>query len=745
MTKHVDFHPRARQRGMATILIVLLAGLSITATTLGVMYTVRSTQDQQMATHASTEAESLAWTGVELLRLYLTKADLDQVEALTLNSNLISGDIGNRISAARVATTANESNVPTGSPERNFAFEVTGKTDLASSTLRVVYSVTGSNGNSTTPSPGVGFDGTMNIYDNLALSGGLTFLGGSNVSLNVEGSVNIGGGVKGVNVMRATGDITVSGGTERIQELFSNGNITLTGGATATLVSALGDITASSGGSQGVLNSNRNITISNGTVEAANSLGNIIVSSGSNQGALTAKGTINISNGGKTATANAAGDVTVTGGSVGIIRTEGNVTSSRDVDQIHANGSVVSGGSNSGIIRAIGNATLNGSGSRDVEVKGSVFVNSGSLSRVRAEKNLTFNGWGSATGIIGGTLSKAEQWNNNVNVTIQPGLAVTLTPVQIALMTPLQPFSLTRPTVDARPLESAANYVFKYVGGKEQITVKNVNGLADGNYRLGKIKKAYTDNWGYLCKETDSSGFCIPECSPITNGNCQGTGIEALKLFCHGQSLQNKCMSYNQGTQTWTLEGSQNNQVIAPGVLWFEGNLTLGDGLYRGTMLATGNINAASGSVSTYATNHAGYANNCQNSLYGTLYPTNYCQNGAFLSNPVGNIALLAGSYNGTEYQGGNISVGSSTRIFGDVIAGNQISGGGGATVQGYITAAGLGSSTSNSLSAGLTIDLRNLPASYTPGEIPDMGGDSGNNGGQGEDNIVKLLWIRPV
>lgn len=748
MTRPTPLDNYARQRGMATILIVLLAGMAITATTFGVMHTVRSSQGQQMASHASAEAESLAWAGVELVHLYLIKADLDQIEALPMNENIIGGAVANKITATPKALTSAENNVPSGSATRNFAFEITGKTNLASSTLRIVYNVTGGNGGNTVPpTPTPGFNGAMNIYDNLNLNGGLTFKGGNNVSLSIEGTANIGGGVKGVSVLRATGDITLSGGVEELQQLVSNGSITLSGGTSAKLVSAIGNISITSGGEQGVLNSNSNITISNNgnKVGTANALGNIDAQ-GTN-GTLTAAGTTKVSNG-NTTTVNSVGSVTVTGGRVGTINTQGNVEANNNganLSIINANGSVNAYVGQSSTISAIGDVTLSGSGTSNVRTKGSTLVNSGSLSQLSGQGNLTFNNWGSAQGVVGGTVTKAEQWNTNVNVTRQPGLTVDIPPLQIAIMPPLQPFSLTRPTVDARTLENAANYVFKYVGGKEQITVKNVNGLPDGNYRLGKIQKAYGNNWGYLCKDTNAEGFCIPECNPIAGGNCTGQGIGALQLFCHGQSLSNKCLSYDQGTKTWAFNGSQNNQVIAPGIIWLEGNLTLANGLYRNTLLATGSINAASGSVTTHATNHAGYAQNCQNSLYGSLYPSNLCIGDQLQTNPVGNIALLAGSYNGTEYQGGNISVGSSTKAFGDIIAGNQIEGGGGGAIQGYITAAGLGTSTNNNLSAGLVIDLTNLPSSYTPGETPDMGGDTGGGDQANTDNTVKRLWVRPI
>jgi ABC-type lipoprotein release transport system permease subunit len=41
----------SQQRGMATILIIMLMGLALTVTALGVMYSVRTSQEQQVHTN----------------------------------------------------------------------------------------------------------------------------------------------------------------------------------------------------------------------------------------------------------------------------------------------------------------------------------------------------------------------------------------------------------------------------------------------------------------------------------------------------------------------------------------------------------------------------------------------------------------------------------------------------------------------------------------------------------------------
>ncbi len=91
------------------------------------------------------------------------------------------------------------------------------------------------------------------------------------------------------------------------------------------------------------------------------------------------------------------------------------------------------------------------------------------------------------------------------------------------------------------------------------------------------------------------------------------------------------------------------------------------------------------------------------------------------------------------------INLGASTEIFGSVIAGDTLLTGGSSTVHGYVTAAGLGNSTSNDWTGSLTIDLTNLPASYDPGGVPDMGNCTSNCDGSSGSTAAsaELLWSR--
>jgi predicted kinase len=58
----------ARQRGAATVLMALLVGLAVMASTYAVVQYVRTSQDQSLTVHAQTQAQMNAWTAAEPCR-----------------------------------------------------------------------------------------------------------------------------------------------------------------------------------------------------------------------------------------------------------------------------------------------------------------------------------------------------------------------------------------------------------------------------------------------------------------------------------------------------------------------------------------------------------------------------------------------------------------------------------------------------------------------------------------------------
>lgn len=677
----------SQQRGMATILIIMLMGLALTVTALGVMYSVRTSQEQQVTVHAATHSQAGVWTAAEAVGLYLK--ELDKTALMAFNPEK---PLEFKINANNVVAKIFPLDVDTAPHHLRAEISYTDTAAKATSTLEVVYNITfAPTKNEKPPTQTLG-NNVLSFATNMNMSGNVTVLGGDAAIFNVDGNVNLDrASITGIKTINASGNITI-GSDVKVDNLYANGDITLTGSASLLTASSLKDITINSGASQGILNANGNITITNGSVTTANALGFIKTSSGGTHGTFTSGKTIEISN--------------------------GSLSSAN----------------------AVGNIDIN---------------NSPQLTTARSEGTITCpppkgkgkdEGWDKFTSIRARIATKNCPQNNKV---ISPD-----TTVSVVTMTPLNPLTLTRPIVDAYQLKDAANYVFSHSNENIQIKVKNINGITDGNYRIGRIKEKWNDKWGYLCSELDSGSFCKTECTPIVDGSCQGIGINKLRKICQGQGDGAECITYDKKNKTWKMEGG--GVVAAPGILWFEGNLDLNNGLFQNTILATGSIKTG-GSIKVSAVNYNGYKETCQNSFFQNIYPTNLCGATSLINNATGNIALLAGSYKEgapkikDNFSGGIINL-NSPDISGSVIAGDTLLTSGDSTIRGYVTAAGQGSSVVSAFTGSATIDLRNLPSGYNPGEIPDIGttpdgGGSGDgSGGDGDgDGISKatILWSR--
>lgn len=285
------------QKGIATILTVMLVGIVLSVTILGTAYYIRAKQHAEVANHAVTNAQSGAWIGVELLRKYFESLNKNQIDSL---------QIGNAAIGLSGITASIDSITPPTNSTDPYQIIATIKnvsaTSQAASSIRVLYNIvpsTSSSGGSGSGG-GTGTTSAMDIYSDLDLSGGIEFSqnGTSGASINVYGDFSTGGvGLKGIDTLSTTGNVTLTS-SAHINNIYTNGNVTLTGSASADLISAKGYIDISGGGTQGNLNSDGYIKIGGGVnVNNANTLSYIDWSSGGTGQTFTAGSYIKHSNG----------------------------------------------------------------------------------------------------------------------------------------------------------------------------------------------------------------------------------------------------------------------------------------------------------------------------------------------------------------------------------------------------------------------------------------------------------------
>ena len=684
---HHNIRPPAQQRGVATVLILLLVGLSLSAAALGTAHYIRSQQQQDIATHAQTQAQMKAWTGAELVRQYLQKLQIDnQLSAfyasgpstLTLTGDGVTGAILADITAID-ATAGTVTARIIGITAPNSPAE-------ARALLEVVYAASASAAPAQ-PRPAV-----LTYRRNLRLSGSIRVEKdtGSTTAyeISVEGDISTGGNsIDNVDNLLSTGSISIGSGSS-FKLLHANCDVNLSGSVTAINIKARRNVCAIG-------------TAGTGPNGAAMANGSIDTKAGIDRnGTLSAR-----------ANPEDVGSCNVEGFTPLSSSTEAATCATPSVVGVN-----LSGGS---------------AGADKVETKGNVSIQSGKVNNLQAQGNLTVVSSATiSSGTVGGTVSKPG-WNGNVNVNETKGF--TTNPPLVALV------KIDPDTFKADDVKPVANYVFTIdSAGFKKVKVQSVDGMADGEYFLGDYDGGgYKD---YLCK-TVTGTVSAPKCA---------TPVRAeSKTICKGQSEYNNCFTYSASTG-WKIDGKS----MAPGIAWFQGDLEVSNGTYFNTFVATGNIKT-SGSHKTYAPNYAGYNGQadgktyapqgiCSNSDFPALKPQTFCAGANYKPEATGNYALMAGNRTDgnwddlTGYQGGTITVGASSEIFGDIRAGNEFQSGGDTIIHGYVSALALGVKVINSLGGSTKFDLRDLPKTFSPG-----GSASQPSGGGTPAGSVQMKWSR--
>lgn len=700
------------QRGIATVLIVVLIGVALTATSMSIMHSLRSTQEKHIAVHASTNAQTGAWTGVEALRRYLESRTPAQIEALHgTTPAMVVGGTDNpygtmSVGSLQVSSQANSYKVST-------TIVNTHQNAHASAAVGVVYEV-----EKIDPCPGcVRLTAALDFHDDLQVGGGITITMPNNTlpTINVDGDVSMMNlSPMNLGILNATGGVSLDSNM-RVEEIYSNGNVSLTGDARAAKVTTRGSVTTGGSGGARVIWANGNVTL--GGVYRSDAV-------------------------------NSRSAVTVSTGAHGNVKTIGTVTvggSTTKVDEAQTKGNVV----------------VN---KPDMEI-----------SRVVAEGNLSCGGSASAwatftsiqvNGSVQSSCATAKTKADNVNdPSVIAGASNSVT-----AMAEIPVITIPRMVVDVWTLKQYANYVFERdtATNRTKVTVNNIKNIPNGSiFWVGNYEGYYdatADIWvpprkNRLCTAFNQNGFCT---APSVNN----------MEVCIGHSTDNECLSYETGTKTWKFDGKS----ALPGVLWFKGSVNLNNGYNYGTILATEHVttggqmrtqsvNYAGFNAMCKAIPSADYpdgsaAGNAIDKAAYTLtfsdqYPTNLCDmttgQQKYLPIDVGNIAIAAGGYdpagNGT-YSGGDVTMGANNGIYGVVLAGGYLITGGQTNIYGYVSAAVQGGRgvKDNQLGGSTTVDLTRGNQYYDPAKVPDMTGGacpncSGLSGAR--TGASKVLWSK--
>lgn len=661
-------------RGIATLVILVLVGLAATAAVLGGLRFLAGSQSQTTTFHAQTQAQMRAWSGVDMLAQYFTRLEsitptpvfADLISALEAarsnNSNLLQ-DAANLV--ARVQ------NVQTTGSSADITINVTGRSAVgtraeASATVQVVFAVTeiAGNGPATETCSLVCNSVAIDLVGNFSASGDIKFFTAQDApyQIRVDGNVSLGGiSTGGIDKILSTKSIRFAGGSAtNFDEMHATCDIEIrnAGGFTVRDVKATRNVCLIDTVNSGTVNANGSIFVRGGTH------GNLYAHANK-----------------------PAGLAQCSSGADTLCNTSPTV------------GWPYDSFANDPGVRTGPTPTIN-----DIYSRNSVHFNSSfTARRVSAEGDLRITGcsptWQNA--IFGGVFTN----NNSCSRTATQYAGPWSFPVSA-----VSPIVLEHEVFDANTLRSAANYLYyRDSSNRTRVKVRGIQGIPDHTassnpievqqngyfYRTANIIDPTNPGW---TNRTVAGYICINNNSPSRADELTPHCLAQL-----GRANNTSTFVPSFSNNKWTMNGVSH----APGIVFVEGNLDLAGGTYTNTFIATGNIHVTTAGGAVFALNYAGFngvtaSGNtalgvCNNTQY-SIRPTDFCQGATYNHEALqglGNYVLLAGSCptsgcdkdaNGkiTGYIGGDVRVEKS--VYGVIKAGNYMTTGGNAKIFGAIS-----------------------------------------------------------
>lgn len=606
--------PLSAQRGAATIIMSVLVGFSITAMGLALMFNVQNAQDKQITAQAQVSAQNLAWAGSEAFRQLLTTMPIGLVNVLPLNEPMTAIDKANVTSSSADVPALAGSITPTiinraavaasgGLPART---EITVNLAAVNSmagvgtTLQMVYGIfTGTGAGLPTLDP-------ITFYHDAGLQGTVNFknVAAGTETLSVKGSVSLTSQVTGLNAVHATGDVTINNPGVVLKEVTANGTVSVSGDG-----KVLDKLVGLAG-----------VNITQGFVGSVFSNGNINYRTGA-----PPMGGSNI------------------------------------VSAVAARGSVTINNQNNLIFSDIGSVTTTslsgcsfGACFKRIEAGNTLTAYPPTMDRAYSRMGI------SCTPPPPGPLPFSLQPATEAVAPSFSGCATaaanskfrTSTP-SLKLIMQLPPIEMTPLKIDVWEHQAMANYYIRVSGLRTLVTVKNVKRAAVApNPQVdldGEFEFVRSGTLGYLCP-LNALGAQLPGCTVAANPK---------NVFCTDNcwTVQPGGSTSGAAPNTFILEGK-----VAPGVIFFDGNLTLKfNPLSAAAFLASGYIKTEGNSGKSLALNFAGPSGGtaagttlpgvCTNlaSAQLNLTPSNFCLAGGTFdgaaANKLGNVALMAGGF----------------------------------------------------------------------------------------------------
>ncbi len=771
-----------RQHGVATILLVLFIGLALMATVYSVVHVAQNAQSRTLAVHAVTPAQGAAWAGVEGVRRYLHKERPETIRAWEAAAAPVTLAVGGEgaagLEAVRVTHVENIGASGPDTEDYRVTVELQGKAGVgavqSAAPVEIVYELTLRTAGAGPVAP---LD-EINAADDLEISGNTSVTGAEHANVGVTGNVDIHStNLTGIDTISATGYIKVDSGVN-LEKVHANGDVELIQGTKSTQVLSRGKVLLSGHGGHGEVQAHGTVTLVAASADLVKTQRDLVTGiDGESCGSIWGR------DGTYVGQANVEGDVWwySCGGGLktlygnGALRYHGASEDDEKISFLDSQHLRTIGAMDVRSAQHVGRFTTKGSLTHTTTANPSVGIggphahNGSNEPSARHEAGYcvlghlswplnhwhayTVKGWAST--FSSNQNANAPAFDIDVGGVAPAGCDFTFGEVEVP---DVPEYTRSTPKVDARALKDKANLVFERdpVFGKRgiKVTVRSMNGVADGTYALGHKMVEWNGRPDQLCKVEDLSKTDPLNTGPNDQSELCSNPVQSICL--HGANVS--CITFHEATEEarckWVI-GSYDTKSMARGVVYFEDcDVELNVSAYVNTFITPGDITTAY-YHSNEAPNYAGYDKLCKNGSLSDrdggevkdfaeelkdFYPTNLCEGGSVSEdNAIGNVAMIAGGFDESDlFSGGNISV--KGVIGGTVMAGNELSTSGAASINGYVLGAAQGdpsSDTAKSVDFNETteIDLSKHPG-WNPAKPPCM--SKGCN-----DNSARVRWAR--
>lgn len=387
-----------QQQGIATVLLVVLVGITVMVTTASLSRTVTAKKEASVAAHAQTNAQIMAWAGASAFHDYILQQGKNGIaDILTLNgqSIVLKANATQEITASNILVIGCAANGDICKISADISAD--NEASQAATTLNVVYEFEVKDGTITSSSKSakMGLGGNTKIASTIEANHPDTEL-----ELNVDGNLWLQTGATLKNISKltinSTGDVLINCSTINLGANLLNG---ICGGVDID-INAAGriEITDTGSGSFGNLTAKGPISISGTSALNVKSLDTVSLWLGATAENITSNGKVELHAGTRANNIASNSDVTIhTGSKAGNIKAR-NIT-------------VTGVGARAKNLTAIGNVELwLGGQVDDILAKGAVEIHTGSEAKnIKAGGRVLITGAGARANNVE-TASAFEAW-----------------------------------------------------------------------------------------------------------------------------------------------------------------------------------------------------------------------------------------------------------------------------------------------------------------------------------------------